>query len=73
MKKYNYEKGEVAWLKNSVKDGLPTEAVEILNKNKNALIVYKTKESVLNKFEVQSEDLINAKDCCKMSDLKTKN
>ncbi len=73
MKKYNYQQYEVAWLKSSVKDGLPTEAVGIHSiSNDGLLTVYKTKETKRNKFEIQAEELMSSEEACKMADLKTK-
>jgi hypothetical protein len=72
MKKYNYEKGEVAWLSNSVVDGLPTVAVGIISIEENGLLtVYKTSETHLNKFDVLKDELISSETACKMADWKT--
>jgi|JXWU01.1.fsa_nt_gb hypothetical protein len=65
---YQYEFGEVAWLKTSIKNGLPNVAVEVLEIFDNLVSVHKTNETIDKSFMVLNEELINHAEVTKMID-----
>ena len=66
---YQYENGEVAWLKESVVNGVPTVAVEVVGRDAfGGLNVCKTKDETNKTFWVKPDELISSKDAAEMAD-----